>query len=179
MRKDKNPGGDSLEIAKAVADEARDGILLCDSRGDLIHANAAAALLSPAQTAEIQRMSLSAMSLGEPQQAQMNGFFVTARPLRIENVEPIGIVTVRLHQHLPGEESIRARFGLSRREAQVAVLLAERRTDAEIAAALGISWHTVRSHVERIFASLHCHTRRDAAAKLNSLHTVSLEDTNR
>jgi ATP/maltotriose-dependent transcriptional regulator MalT len=77
---------DALELAKAVADEVRDGIILCDHCG----------------------------------------------------------------------------------KAEVAVLLADRRTDAEIAAALGISWHTVRSHVERIFRALQCHTRREAATKLRS-----------
>jgi DNA-binding CsgD family transcriptional regulator len=177
--KDERRKRSNLELAKAVADEARDGIVICDNAGELIHVNAAAAaLLSATHTADIQRISLSAITLGERQQAQLNGFFVSARPVRAGNANPIGIVTIRIHAPLPGEESLRARFALSKREAQVAVLLAERRTDAEIAAALGISWHTVRSHVERIFASLHCHSRRDAATKLKSAeaHTDSTED---
>lgn len=168
------PGNDrgidtGLTLAKAVADESRDGIVLCDADGRIIHSNAAAAaLLATAHTEDVQRLSISAMTLGHRQQAQVNGFFVTACPLQLENAEAIGIVTIRIHAHQPCEESLRAQFGLSRREAQVAVLLAERRSDAEIATALGISWHTVRSHVERIFAALHCHSRRDAAAKLKS-----------
>ena len=158
-----------LLLAKAVADESRDGIVLCDTSGRIIHVNApAAALLSTSHKAEVERISLSAVTIGERQQAQVNGFFVTARPLKLDDAGPIAIVTIRLHPHSPSEESIRVKFGLSRREAQVAVLLADRRTDAEIAAALGISWHTVRSHVERIFAALECHTRRDAAAKLKA-----------
>ena len=169
-----------LALAKAVADESRDGIVLCDACGRIIHSNTvAAALLAGTHTEDVQRLSLAAMTLGHRQQAQVNGFFVTACPLWLEDAGPIGIVTIRLNSHLPSEESLRAKFGLSRREAQVAVLLAERRTDAEIATALGISWHTVRSHVERIFVALGCHTRRDAAAKLKSheAHTISTEET--
>lgn len=178
------PGDDreidtGLLLAKAVADESRDGIVLCDTNGRIIHSNAvAAALMTATHTEDVQRISLAAITLGQRQQAQVNGFFVTASPLQLENAESIGIVTIRAHASLPSEESLRAKFGLSRREAEVAVLLAERRTDAEIASALGISWHTVRSHVERIFAALHCHTRRDAAAKLKSAepHTDTTED---
>lgn len=158
-----------LALAKAVADESRDGVVLCDADGRVIHSNAVAAgLLATTHTEDVQRISLAAMTLGHRQQAQVNGFFVTACPLRLEDAGAIGIVTIRAHAPLPTEDSLRAKFGLSKREAQVAVLLAERRTDAEIATALGISWHTVRSHVERIFAALGCHTRRDAAAKLKS-----------
>ena len=168
------PGDDrgidtGLALAKAVADESRDGIILCDTNGRIIHSNAvAAALITATHTEDVQRISLAALTLGQRQQAQVNGFLVTAYPLNLVNADAIGIVTIRAHATLPSEESLRGKFGLSRREAQVAILLAERRTDAEIAAALGISWHTVRSHVERIFAALQCHTRRDAATKLKS-----------
>ena len=158
-----------LELAKAVADEARDGVIICDEHGNPVHMNAhASALLAVSHAADVQRMSLSALSIGETQQGQVNGFFVTAKPLRLAGLPPMGIVTIRLNAAVPDEESLRTRFGLSRREAEVAMLLAERRTDAEIAAALGISWHTVRSHVEQIFLALRCHTRRDAAARLNA-----------
>lgn len=169
MPKDERTATGYVELAKAVADESRDGIILCDTNGRIIHSNAAAAaLMTATHTEDVQRISLAAIKLGQRQQAQVNGFFVTACPLHLENAAAIGIITIRAYAHLPTEESVRAKFGLTRREAQVAVLLAERRTDAEIASELGISWHTVRSHVERIFAALHCHTRRDAAAKLKS-----------
>ena len=77
-------------------------------------------------------------------------------------------ITIRVHHALPNAEAIQARLGLTHRQAEVAVLLADRRTDSEIAAELGISWHTVRSHVDRIFRALHCRTRREAAIRLKS-----------
>jgi len=45
-------------------------------------------------------------------------------------------------------------FGLTKREAQVAYLVATGRSTKEIAAALSISQHTARRHTERVFAKL-------------------------
>ena len=58
------------------------------------------------------------------------------------------------------------RFGLTRREAQVARLLAGRATNREIAEQLDVSPHTVRHHVENIFAKLGIHSRRSIASQL-------------
>ena len=58
------------------------------------------------------------------------------------------------------------RFGLTRREAQVARLLARRATNREIAEQLDVSPHTVRHHVERIFAKLGIQSRRVVASML-------------
>jgi DNA-binding CsgD family transcriptional regulator len=58
------------------------------------------------------------------------------------------------------------RFGLTAREAQVARLLAHRATNREIAQQLDVSPHTVRHHVESIFAKLGVHSRRVVAAQL-------------
>lgn len=54
--------------------------------------------------------------------------------------------------------------GLSQREREVLVHLAAGRTNPEIAAALVISQHTVRRHVENIFAKLGVTTRAAATA---------------
>jgi DNA-binding CsgD family transcriptional regulator len=53
---------------------------------------------------------------------------------------------------------------LTRRESQVLGLLARRRTDKEIAAALGISPRTAMGHVAAIPAKLGVRNRREAAA---------------
>ena len=57
------------------------------------------------------------------------------------------------------------RFGLTRREAQIARLLARRATNREIAEQLNVSPHTVRHHVENIFWKLGIHSRRSIAAR--------------
>ena len=56
--------------------------------------------------------------------------------------------------------------GLTGREVEVARLLARRLTNAEMAAALGVSAHTVRHHTERVMQKLGVRSRRDVATIL-------------
>jgi DNA-binding CsgD family transcriptional regulator/PAS domain-containing protein len=63
-------------------------------------------------------------------------------------------------------ELLRERLRLTRREIAVATMLAARRTDAEIAAALCVSPHTARHHCEHVRAKLGVRSRRDVAARL-------------
>jgi DNA-binding CsgD family transcriptional regulator len=56
------------------------------------------------------------------------------------------------------------RVGLSAREREVLALLAQRRSDAEIAEALYLSVRTVEGHVRGAFNKLGVNNRRDAAA---------------
>ena len=55
---------------------------------------------------------------------------------------------------------------LTRREQQVARLLAHRASNQEIAAALGISPHTARHHTERVLSKLGVQSRSDVRARL-------------
>jgi DNA-binding CsgD family transcriptional regulator len=75
-------------------------------------------------------------------------------------------VTMRLaHDRDVAAEPNLARFGLTRREAQIARLLARRATNREIAERLDLSPHTVRHHIENLFAKLGVHSRRAIAAQ--------------
>ena len=59
-----------------------------------------------------------------------------------------------LGRALPSAETVRERFGLTRQQTRVALLLAARRSTAEIAEALSISPHTVRRHTEQVLSRL-------------------------
>lgn len=61
---------------------------------------------------------------------------------------------------------IRARYGLTDRQAAVAVLLADGLSNAEIARALAISPFTARNHVEQVLAKLGVSSRARAGALL-------------
>ena len=68
--------------------------------------------------------------------------------------------------HLPTRTDIVARHGLTPREADVALLLARGRSRAQVAAALGLSPHTVRHHTEIVFRKLNVHARAAVAMAL-------------
>ena len=57
-------------------------------------------------------------------------------------------------------------YGLTRRELQVAHLLAEGRSNQAIARELKISAHTARHHTQRVLSKLEVHSRGEAGAKI-------------
>jgi DNA-binding CsgD family transcriptional regulator len=59
------------------------------------------------------------------------------------------------------EHSLVRRFHLTPQEARVAILLADQRSNRDIAASLGVSVHTARHHTERVLAKLEIHSRHD------------------
>ena len=75
--------------------------------------------------------------------------------------EPCLVVGVRPEARVPPKpEDIRAAFDLTRRQSEVAALLAQRYTNAEIAEAFCISPHTVRRHTEAVLSKLGVDDRR-------------------
>jgi DNA-binding NarL/FixJ family response regulator len=58
------------------------------------------------------------------------------------------------------------RYGLTRREAQVAALLAQGWPNLEIAEELEISAHTARHHTQRVLSKLNVHSRAAAGARI-------------
>lgn len=65
------------------------------------------------------------------------------------------------------EQSLAERFGLTPQEARVAMLLAEHRSNRDIADRLGVSVHTARHHTERVLAKLDIHSRYDVRRVLS------------
>ena len=77
-----------------------------------------------------------------------------------ETTGPILLVHVAtLTDELPSPDVIRTRFGLSKKEAGVALLIAQDKTNQQIAAELCISPHTARHHTERVLAKLDVRSR--------------------
>jgi DNA-binding CsgD family transcriptional regulator len=77
----------------------------------------------------------------------------------------------RLHEGYRRQEprsaaGLRARFGLTDRELEVAGHLADGRGNSAIAAALRISPHTARHHTQRVLEKLGVHSRAEAGALL-------------
>ena len=62
-------------------------------------------------------------------------------------------------------EPLEVRFGLTPREAEVLIWVAQGKTNPEVATILGIRPSTVRTHVERIFAKLGVETRHAAGLR--------------
>lgn len=61
-----------------------------------------------------------------------------------------------------------ARFGLTPRESDVAMLLAERLSCREIAERLGMGFNTARSHTERVLFKLNLRSKKDVPERLSS-----------
>ncbi len=80
---------------------------------------------------------------------------------------PVVLVFVQpLKDTLPHDDVLRSRFGLTRKEVRVARLIAEDKTNEQIAAALSISPHTSRHHTERILAKLGVNSRTKVRSAL-------------
>ena len=76
-------------------------------------------------------------------------------------------VTMRLaHEREVEADLSLARFALTKREAQIARLLARRASNREIAEQLDVSPRTVRHHIENIFAKLGVPSRRSIVQHL-------------
>ncbi len=73
----------------------------------------------------------------------------------------------------PDVETIVKMYGLTRRQAEVAILLYWRRTDKEIAASLEISTKTAAAHAAAVLSRLGVGSRRDMEQHLQLLN---LED---
>jgi len=64
------------------------------------------------------------------------------------------------------DEKLMSKFGLTRRETQVATLLSRGHSNQAIARELEISEHTARHHTQKILAKLDVHSRGEAGAKI-------------
>ena len=182
-------------------DVLRDAVGLYDLEGRLLHANPALLRLLEAEPQAprlAQEMEAGARRLGRlasrctkangnglPSSGigeleigghyRLTGTFLGRGQLGPEQAVMITVATLRPPP--PSAATLRERFGLTRRETTVAVLLVQGKTNEQIAAELNVSPHTARHHTENIFLKLHVHSRAELAervpgARLKSAHLV-------
>ncbi|HUF12995.1 MAG TPA: helix-turn-helix transcriptional regulator [Longimicrobiales bacterium] len=152
-----------------LLDRDGDGVCLFDLDGRLLHANPRAAESlgeGGGLRARIRELVASFRS-GRPCRPQT---FQASVPTpdgaclaRIAFSEPgvigpdaVAVVLLQKAGARPAADpaELRARFGLTRRQARVATLLADRRTNQEVAQQLSVSVHTVKRHVEQVLLKL-------------------------
>jgi DNA-binding CsgD family transcriptional regulator len=68
-----------------------------------------------------------------------------------------------------GAFALAQQYGLSQRELEVALLLAEGRSNVEIATAVKVSTHTARHHTQHVLGKLGVRSRARAAAVINDI----------
>lgn len=79
------------------------------------------------------------------------------------------VVVERAADGLPSAALLRQQYRLTRREAEVALLLARRLTGTEIARQLGVTIHTARRHTEQVLLKLGIGNRHCVRALLGRL----------
>lgn len=183
-----------LGSQRAALGRVLDGIgtplLLCDTRGRPVHENAA---LRRFLAAEHERERVSAAlaqiaadvgrNLRRPDCAGSEPATGTTAVIRTESavlrvtattcedgaLGPEPLLVLQLHVEstsLPALPDVRSRFGLTRREGEVCMLLARRLTNREIAEELSISPHTAERHTEKVLQKLAIHSRADVRTRL-------------
>jgi DNA-binding NarL/FixJ family response regulator len=87
---------------------------------------------------------------------------------RSRHASPLSLALVeRLDDCRPSKGELSARFSLTPREVEVAMLVPRGLSSREIATVLGISPNTARRHVERLLVKLDVHNRTAAAAMIS------------
>ena len=172
-----------------MIDAATDGLALFDRSGRLTHRNPALSNYlvtdpeAPKVEAELARLAHTFSGFrtdpGKLLPPRFELTFATAAghyTLRATEGEPLlgvnAAVIIQVHRiaRKPfGEPELMARFSLTRREAEVAVMLAEGASNKAIAARLQTTEHTARRHTENVLRKLGLNSRAQVAARLLSM----------
>jgi DNA-binding CsgD family transcriptional regulator len=173
-----------------LLDSLSEGVLVLDSAtGAVVHRNRALGVLLEAEPdssmlydAVLQlgqrwrRLALAPRAEHDGRALLSDARFVANRAayrlwgmaLQLEGSSPARVLVLveRTRPLLPTVSHLRSRFRLTTREAEVALLLAEGLSDADISRILGMSIHTARHHGESIFTKVGVHSRKALALHL-------------
>lgn len=174
-----------LEAHRAALDALSEPLLVLDLQGRELHRNRAFTALA-ADEPEHERLLAEARRAGRTRAADplaalrgeaAHEVQTTAGRYRLRStvVTPgilgaVGTVLVAFEARavpvLPSADVLRTRFGLTRREAEVTLLMAEGLSNQDVADRLFVSAHTARRHTENILGKLGLHSRKALALKL-------------
>ena len=179
----------------ALLDAIPEAVLMFDAQGGLVHANPRAAELfgMPGSTgsgsqvrteaqrmawalaASAQRSVATAAAAGTQtnREVRADGRVYRLRGTLATGWSPAGepgvLVTAAFELVNPLTDlELRSRFGLSAREIEVARLVANGLSNAEVAERLGVSYFTARNHVERLLSKLGVGNRSRVGAVLRN-----------
>ena len=169
----------SLEPLGGVLESIDQGIVLLASDSFPCYTNAAAERLLVADaergvlTREMRTVSRAALMQKGAKSAEIEvetkaGRYRMRATLLLQKIKEIRnravLVTIeRAGSVLPSRESLMRRFGMTSREADVALLLARGARNVAIASELHISPHTSRHHTENVLAKLQVRARAEVA----------------
>lgn len=171
----------------ASLDTRRDGALVFDPRGKLLYQNRSFGTMAPVKRdrgvlVDVGRgmatglLSDDASVRFDPatarQATSVAGEILLLTAVLIAegvfDVGPVALVTVHANDdaYQPDEGTLRDRFDLTPRQAEVARLLARRLTNVEIAQRLHVSPNTARHHTEAVMGKLDVTDRREVETRI-------------
>ncbi len=111
-------------------------------------------------------------------QAGARTFEASAHALAGESASTIVVVVAEggARAGLPDESLLQERFGLTDREAEVALLIAERRTNREVARLLGVTVYTARRHTEKVLMKMQVENRFRVRERMRAVMEAHLHE---
>jgi DNA-binding NarL/FixJ family response regulator len=172
-----------------LAEAAPFGVALCDAKGRVLDVNGSLDRIFAADSErdlirrEIARAAQSVTAL-----SMVSGSAIETAPRASSELRTLSshykLSAVALDEHWAGHQSsvavliepigprrvdsrtLRARYGLTPREIQIAVLLQRGLSSRQISKAMGISVNTARRHAEHVLAKLNVHSRSAVGSKI-------------
>lgn len=174
------------DAVSAYFDELTIGFAVLDEKGRLLHHNAAFMLLSANLSSGLTKNEIAndiifaVTGTGKlpeenyyKEEAHVNGLLLTLQKKRAVlsiKTENLYFITLQKDKNdrIPEIDSVMlsSRYGLTRREAEVALLIAKGYNNQEIAEELFLGVSTVKSHIGSIYSKLMVNSRTEMLKKL-------------
>ena len=177
-----------------VFDDFGEGVLVTDAAGHAVHQTTALTRMLESdpererlrrtmtrlavivgRLAERERSTAHAPDPGEPASREVRTALGRYRiegscvaPGLLTRERAVLVTLTRLKATPPSDAELRSRFGLTRREVEVARLIERGKSAPDVARLLGISTHTARHHIEQLRRKFGEHTVGEVAATVRN-----------